>query len=147
MRVYTVHERPVALGQDREIVLVKEGFCWPASLAPILWAPYHRLWLGLIVYLAAAVGLGALAGATGLDEATGTTVAFGFSVLVGFEANDWRRRSLARRGYRLKGVAVGEDLDAAERRLFTAKPAERAAPPAPALSQPAPASPPPEPTP
>ena len=128
MRVYTVHERPIPQGVDRDVVLIKEGFCWPAFFVTVLWALYHRLWLGVIVYLAAAAVLGVGIQAAGPDEVTETAVAVGFALVVGFEANDWRRRSLARRGYRLRGVAAGQNLEAAEQRLFTAKPAATPAP-------------------
>ncbi len=131
MRIYTVHERPVPLGADRDVVLVKEGLCWPAFLVAPLWALYRRLWLGFLVYVAAVAGLGVAADAVALAAPTEAALSLGFSLLVGFEANDWRRRSLARRGYRLHGVVTGRDLEAAEAKLFSTPPT--AAPPPAAL--------------
>ena len=43
MLLYTLHERPVTGGEDRDVVLVKEGFCWPAFALPPLWGLYRRL--------------------------------------------------------------------------------------------------------
>lgn len=122
MRVYTVHERPSPSGQEPDVVLIKEGFCWPAFAAAPLWGLHHRLWLGVIVYLAAVTALAAGAEAAALAPAARLPFFAGFALLVGFEANDWRRRALSRRGYRLLGVSAGRNLNAAERRFFTARP-------------------------
>ncbi len=122
MRFYTVHERPVAIGEERDVVFVKEGFCWPAFVMAPLWGLHHRLWLGVIVYLAASGLLAAGAEAAAFDAAARSALTGGFALMVGFEANDWRRRALSRRGYRLLGVSAGGNLDAAERRFFTAQP-------------------------
>ena len=45
MRLYSVHLRRHGLDPDRDIVLVKEGFSWPALLFSFLWALRHQLWL------------------------------------------------------------------------------------------------------
>ena len=55
MRIYTVVERSgkPSKDTDRDVVLVKEGFCWPGLLFGPLWALAHRMW-GVAVILAAA---------------------------------------------------------------------------------------------
>ena len=113
MLLYTLHERPVAGGEDRDVVLVKEGFCWPAFALPPLWGLYRRLWLGVLVYLALALVLAGAVELAAVDRISETALALGLAILVGAEANDWRRRSLARRGYRPRGVVAGADLEMA----------------------------------
>jgi hypothetical protein len=118
MRIYTVLERPAAAGRDPDVVLVKEGFSWPAFLAPPLWALYQRQWLGLVLYVLAVTLLGLFADLAALDPVTESALALGFTVLVGSGANDWRRRTLGRQGYALIGVVAAPDLGIAEARWF-----------------------------
>ncbi len=120
MRLYTVHCRAGGPAGDPDVVLVKEGFCWPALVIPVLWALYSRLWLGVVAYLAVAAGLGFALEIAGFSEAVQTVVMIGFAALVGWSANDWRRWTLERAGYREWGVVSGDRLADAERRLFSA---------------------------
>ena len=53
MRLYSVHLRRHGLDPDRDSVLGKEGFSWPALLFSFLWALRHRLWLAAVaIFLA-----------------------------------------------------------------------------------------------
>ena len=45
MNVYTVHLRRHGLDPDRDLLVVKEGFSWPAFFLSFLWALWHRLWV------------------------------------------------------------------------------------------------------
>ena len=119
MRIYTVHIDPISVAGDREAVLVREGFCWPAAVFTVLWALYYRLWGWALILLAVGAGLGAAVGKwSAFDPVVQTAVQIGYVALVGYSASDWRRRSLARRGYVLTDVVTGPTLAAAERRFF-----------------------------
>lgn len=118
MRVYTVHVDPVSPAHDRGAVLVREGFCWPAALFTVFWALYHRLWVAAVVLLAAGAALGGGLAWLGLDPASEAVVEIGYMALVGSNANDWRRRGLARRGFVPFGIVAGRDAAGAEQRLF-----------------------------
>jgi hypothetical protein len=122
MRIYTVHLRRQGLDPDRDIVLIKEGFSWPAFLFSAAWALWHRLWLAALALLVgeAAVSAGALA--LGFDPGSQTAVSLGFAVLVGLVANDLRRWSVARNGFVEVSVVGGRDLDAAVRRFLDYNP-------------------------
>ena len=117
MRVYTVHENP-AYVDDRRIVLVKEGFCWPALFFTIIWAIYRRVWLGLGVYIIGLVVMAALEASFASDQGVIYLLNLAFALFVAAEANDWRRRSLSKRGYKEVAVVIGEALEDAERRYF-----------------------------
>ena len=117
MRVYTVHENPVYV-DDRRIVLVKEGFCWPAFFFTIVWAVYRRVWLGLGVYIAGLFVMAALEASFASDAGIIYLLNFAFALYVAAEANDWRRRSLVKRGYKEVAVVIAEALEDAERRYF-----------------------------
>ncbi len=120
MRVYTVHipaprpgDEPSVADPVEDAAAVKEGFCWPAALFSVFWALWHRMWgvaLGLAALQAAAWGFAAPAGIGG---ATGAALGAGVCILVGGFANDVRRWSLGRRGYRERGIILAAGAEAA----------------------------------
>lgn len=119
MRVYTVHQPPM-IEDDDEPVLIKEGFAWWALFAPLLWALYHRLWgMAFAVLVATAVLEGVLT-LIGVDPVGHAVATVGLSWLFAALGNDWRRRTLERRGYRMAGVVAAPDVAAAEMRWFAA---------------------------
>ena len=134
MRVYTVHENP-AFFDDRRIVLVKEGFSWPVLFSTlfivftVIWAIYRRVWLGLVVYVIGVVLVGVIEAWVGPSTPAASVLHLSFVLVVAAEANDWRRTSLAGRGYREIGVVIGENLVDAEHRYFSNTASPRPAPP------------------
>jgi hypothetical protein len=108
LRIYTVHLRRPVRDQDKDVVLVKEGFSWPAFLFSGLWALWNRLWL---------VALGLC-----LDPLSEIAISIGFALLVGFVANDLRRWTLAGRGYFEADVVAAPDALAAELRFYEHRP-------------------------
>lgn len=118
MRLYTVHLSGRATSPDRDAVLVREGFCWPACLFTVFWALWHRMWLVALMLVLAGAGLSIGLEALGFDPLSQAAVMLGYLVLVGYSANDWRRRALKRSGLVEVGVVVGDRREAAERRYF-----------------------------
>jgi hypothetical protein len=118
LKIYTVHLRAWSAAPDRDAVLVREGFCWPAFFFSVFWALGHRMWFAAALLLAATLGLAALADL--LDPGAGVAEALGFalSLWVGFEANDWRRAALRRRGHVESGVVVAPDPERAAHLVF-----------------------------
>jgi hypothetical protein len=129
MAIYTVLAPP-ARGDDARpdplgIVFVKDGFCWPALFIPVLWLAYRRMWLVLVLYLAAAAALAFAFRGTGGDGDFGGPILLALHVLFALEANNLRRWTLERSGYRMVGLAEGRNLEEAEVRFFSrAEPAE-----------------------
>ena len=121
MRVYTTHRRSAGLFADPDLVLVKEGFCWPAFLFTGLWALSHRMWLTALGLFAAGAAIELLSAAVGVGSLVNAALSLGAMLFVGFAANDWRRSSLARRGYIEGPVVAAPDQDAAEWRLIAAE--------------------------
>ena len=119
MATWTVHAPEGDLGDaiaaDR-LVFAREGFAWVALLLPFLWAPFHRLWLVLLGWLGVTVSIQAVDHF--VDGSVGAILSFAFTLWFGFAANDLRRWTLERRGWRLVGVTSGSDLDEAEARFF-----------------------------
>ena len=98
------------------IIFVKDGFCWPSLFLAVVWMVYRRLWLVLLLYLVAVailVILGRIVGGP-----LPPLLFLFFHVFVALQANAFRRWTLARRGYRLAGVAEGRRVGDAETRFF-----------------------------
>jgi hypothetical protein len=144
MAVYTVHAPPPSAGTRLEaaerFVLVPDRFSWPAFWFGPLWMLWHRLWLALLGYFVLVAGLGVALRFTGGSIAASVVIALAVALLLGSEAPSLRRFKLQRRGFRLCGVVVGDDREAAERRFFSALTGESKEPrPTPASGPPAPA--------
>ncbi len=122
MRVYSVHVRPGSSAPDREAVLVKEGFSWPAFFLGPIWALAHRMWLATLVFLVVEVGADVACAAARLAPWGAASVGLGVATAVGMVANDLRRRSLERRGWRGAGLVAASGRDAALRRWFDLNP-------------------------
>jgi hypothetical protein len=127
MRVYTVHIHPRrrdadGLG-DRDVVLVKEGFCWPALFFSVIWAIWKGLWLVALLFLLLQAALNLFFNVFLVPALTQAVLSLVLAIAIGFFANDLRRWTLSRRGFRDGGVVAGRDLIAAERRFFENSPA------------------------
>ncbi len=120
MRLYTVHHQPnrAAASQDPNVVLIKEGFCWPALLIPLLWLLYRKQFWGLVVYLTLTLALATIAAGLDMNETTAFLLTLVLSLLVAAQANDWRRWRLETRGYDLVGVVAADSLAQAEEIYF-----------------------------
>lgn len=113
MRLYSVHIRRHGLDIDRDIAVVKEGFCWPAFLFGGFWALWRRHWLlalALFAVPALIAGAGRLAG---LGPAAQAVLGGAWSVWVGLTANDIRRVLLDRTHFVEAAVAAGRTPDEA----------------------------------
>jgi hypothetical protein len=119
MAVYTVLEPPPSGDEARDaerVAFVRDGFSWLALLFPLLWLLWHRMWLVLVLWIAVVV----LAewGASFLGGPVPLVAAAAIAVVMGFEANNLRRWTLERRGWRFAGVVAGADRSECERRFF-----------------------------
>jgi hypothetical protein len=101
-----------------DLVLVKEGFSWPAFAFTFVWAAWTRMWLpamGLFtVIVLSGWGLRYLK--------LGENVEFGASLLValalGLVGNDLRRCWLDHKGYQEVAVVSGKNPEEATRRFL-----------------------------
>lgn len=122
MRVFTIHLKPSALTPDRDAVLVKEGFCWPAFFFGPFWALWHRMWFACLGLFSVLIALGVAEAILRLDPMSYSAVMFGVAAIIGFCGNDWRRNALAVRGWKLAGLSAAADRDLAFRRFVDLNP-------------------------
>ena len=124
MRIYTVHQRPywqVGEAADAPVTLIGEGFNWFALVLPPVWALWHRQWLVAAVLAAAAAVLGVGAGLLQPGGPLAAILGGGLLLWLGYEANDIRRWSMRRAGWRDVGIVCGRDRDEAEWRYHDAR--------------------------
>jgi hypothetical protein len=126
MPAYAVVEPPrrnrSATEHTDRFIFMREKFSLGAFLFGPLWIIRRRLWLALVIYLVVLglIGYGLQHFDIALSASLVVLVLIHF--LVGLEATSLRRRTLVRRGWRDRGVVIADDLEAAERRFFDAKP-------------------------
>lgn len=118
LRMYTTHRHDAGLYAGPEILLVKDGFSWPAFFLGPIWALWHRMWLTALLIFVASLVVGVAGELSGLSSAAQTVLGLGFAVVVGVNANDWRRSSLHRRGWDDGASVLATTREAAEWRLF-----------------------------
>lgn len=123
MRFFTIHERPGDGGGERllpaAVVAVPSGFSWWAALVPPLWFLRHRLWLGLAGYVVFSLLLSAALELGGIADPAVVAITLAVDLLIGLSAADFRRWTLARRGWRQRAVLRAENArEAEERALF-----------------------------
>ena len=114
-RAYTVHAPPGSDAPER-FAFIKDGISWPALFVPILWIVWHRLWLtlvGYIIFVLLIAWTGRLA-----NEQIATVLGIIGGILFALEANNIRRLSFARRGWRDVGGSFGKNIEEAEIRFF-----------------------------
>jgi len=85
---------------------------------PLLWLIYRHQWLALAGYLVAVMGSSFALAIGNAGDAAGMLSGFAINFLLALQANDLRRWTLSRRGYRLVGLIFAPDLDQAEHKFF-----------------------------
>ena len=116
--IYTVHVHPDMKEPSQRVELVREGFSFWALLFHPLWLLYHKLWIPFFIYLALMAYIVEGGARMGWSETTIGILQFGLQLLLAFNAHDIQRWALARRGYVLQGVAIGESELRATQRAY-----------------------------
>ena len=120
MPLYTVFAPPPKPGESApdplRFVFVKDGFCWPALFIPELWLLARRMWLVLVLYIAATLALSLIGERVG-GPLPWVALAL-MHLLLALEGNGLRRWKLSALGYAFIGVAEGRRSDA-ELRFFS----------------------------
>ena len=118
MRIYTVQQGPVPRAAGDDLAFVLEGFSWGALVFTIIWPLYHGLWLVFAMAVVLFLVLSVLTGVAGFSELGRNAIFLAAAVIFALEANNLRRWTLRRRGWREVGVVAGRTLSDAEHRFF-----------------------------
>jgi len=122
MKFYSVHYRhedaASLTGLAERVVLVKEGFSWPALLFGPVWLAWRGLWLALAFYVALILVVVAIAMLIGLPDGAVSLITMIINLLIALEGNSLYRWSLERRRYHERAIVAGGNLSEAEEHLF-----------------------------
>ena len=122
MKSFTVHEpaEPASdpLKRTDQLVFVKEGVAWLALFFPILWLLFQRMWLVLVLFILLGTAVSFATIELSGSENVALWASLALSVLLAVQANDLRRWTLSRRGYRTVAAVSGRNRDECERRFF-----------------------------
>ena len=123
VKVYIAMAPPPIAGADDDgeweadnIQFVKDGFCLPALIIPELWMIWRRMWIPLLGYLGYRLAIALIA--LGLGDTIAATIALMLAFLFALEANNLRRWSMERKGWRIVGETIGRNLNEAEFLFF-----------------------------
>jgi hypothetical protein len=142
MPIYTVHE-PAPKGgapDPGRVAFVRDGFHFWAFLLGPVWMIWRGLWLVTLLYAVFWLALGVMLSALRVPAAASFAIWVLVALLVGFEASTLCRWTLRRRGWKETAAVVGDDLESAERRFFSAWIGRAGAEPRPATPPSAPPS-------
>ncbi|NJO55053.1 MAG: DUF2628 domain-containing protein [Rhodospirillales bacterium] len=118
MKLFTVHVRTPAERLDRDVILVKEGFSWPAFFFSALWAIWSRLWLVAFGLITLEVIWAVAANWLDASVLVSAAISVGLALIIGWTANDLKRWTLFRRDYTEVGVVAAANNDEAMQRFF-----------------------------
>ncbi len=119
MKTYSVHSLPWSAMRGGEMLLIREGFNWPALIFGPFWALWHGMWRTVIALLVIGAVLGGIGALAGLAPDAVSLLQFLVQVGLGLWGNDLRRLAVARRGYVERAVVAGRNEAEAEQRYFT----------------------------
>ena len=119
---YTVHERPDApvdrVDRAEALEFVKDGFSFGAFVLPLVWLATHRIWMGVLAYLAVVAAVFAVATAVGLPPLVPALMLLAVHLIFGNEADEILRGHLTAQGWSLVGQVTGTGPLDCERRFF-----------------------------
>ena len=119
MKTYSVQTLPWSSASDSDVVMIAEGFNWPAFIFAPFWALWHGMWRTAIALLVIAAALGGVGALAGLAPDSVSVIQFLVHIGLGLWGNDLRRAALARRGYVERAVVAGRNAVEAEHHYFT----------------------------
>lgn len=117
-RIYTVHIDPKGPKPYENPIFVLEGFNIFAFIFTGAWALYNRMWWVAFTIIMCNLMILEMFETGTLDLIGRTILETALMMVVGFEGNEWRRKSLAKRGYVIADIVSGDSLIRAEQRFF-----------------------------
>jgi hypothetical protein len=107
MKLYSVLTKENREGKIEDVVLLKEGFSYPAFFFSGLWFLYHKMWqefFALLLINFAFITLGNIS--ANFDQ---LFLEIAFLFIVALNANHWLGEKLKRSGYNFNGLVFGNN--------------------------------------
>jgi hypothetical protein len=117
MALYSVHLKGSGFQSVAEAAFVRQAFNWKAFFFGPFWLARHRLWVALLLWVAAYLLLIA-ALRTVLSPEAAFPIGLALQIFLGLEANRLREAKLAAEGYHLVEIVAAPALDQAEATFY-----------------------------
>lgn len=118
MRLYSVYLRDHGRGPMENLVLVKEGFSWPAFVFTFMWALWSRMWLSAIILFSVIALTGWGVRYLGFGENIEGLVSLAIGLCLGLIGNDLKRWWLGHQGFQEVAIVSGKNVEEATRRFL-----------------------------
>lgn len=118
MRLYSVYLRDHGREPMGDLVLVKEGFSWPAFVFTFIWALWSRMWLPAIVLFSIIVLAGWGVRYLGFGEDVEGLLSLVIGLSLGLFGNDLKRWWLDHQGFQEVAIVSGKNAEDATRRFL-----------------------------
>lgn len=111
MMFYTVHLKK---GDSPENSLfIKEGFNWYDFFFGVFWAGYNRIWDLALIHFSIFLSLTWITQFNILTPIVANLISFFASIAIAFHANDFYRKSIAKKGYEFTDVIFSSNKEQA----------------------------------
>ncbi len=123
MYKYAILLRRGGLDLDQDVMVIKEGFSWPAFFIPFIWALWRHMWLAAIIYLLLLFATCLFIYFFSPDPISQVVLTLGVAVIYGYVANDLQQSKLFKEGFALCAILKAADSDQAYSQFLLNSPA------------------------
>ncbi|MFN7038328.1 MAG: DUF2628 domain-containing protein [Alphaproteobacteria bacterium] len=116
-KIFTVHTKS-SKNFIENTIFIEEGFSMKAAIFNIFWALYYKIWWLATVTLLLNIFLTFVESKHYINNLYIMVMHFLVNIAIGFYANDFYRKDLQNKGYKMIDIISGKDLSEAEFRFF-----------------------------
>ena len=120
MKLFNIYLKKSDNQTIEDLVVIKDGFSFPAFWFSIFWFLQHRMWkecLGLV--LISSIFISVLHNKGWFGSFDTLIIVSGFLLIVGLNANYWYEQHLLAQQYQFVGCVFGENKDEAKLRFIS----------------------------
>ncbi len=107
MKLYSAFTKENREGKIEDVILLKDGFSYPAFFFSGLWFLYHKMWQEFFALLLINFAFILLGGISSSFDRIFLEIAFIF--IIALNANYWRADKLRKSGYNFVGLVFGNN--------------------------------------
>ena len=114
MKLYNSYLKKSKTGLAEDLILVKNGFSYPAFFFTPLWIIHHKMWKELSALILIFLTFYFLNQKTLLNSTDIFSIYFSLALMVGVNANYWYSELLSSDNYQFMGCIFGKSSEAAK---------------------------------
>jgi hypothetical protein len=114
MKLYNSYLKKSQTGSAEDLILIKNGFSYPAFFFTPLWIIHHKMWKELFALIFIFLAFHLLHQQTLLNNGDILSVYFSLALMIGVNANYWYSELLSNDNYQFMGCIFGKSSEAAK---------------------------------